>query len=142
MGLKRDVSLKDALRYKGNGPMLTYILTGSGGWAWCSSSRCMSWQVFLMNQPWGASVASLSIRSTKHWLFQIFIFFCVIFHMINGLRITVLDLWPKLIEYQREAIWLEWVVFLPVYGMAVYIPHPHCDGRLSDEPENCTPTRR
>jgi hypothetical protein len=27
----------------------------------------------------------------------------------------------KLIEHQREAIWLEWMVFLPVYGMAVYV---------------------
>ena len=31
MGLKRDVSLKDALRYQGKGPMLTYILHRIGG---------------------------------------------------------------------------------------------------------------
>ena len=57
----------------------------------------------------------------ENWIFQIFIFFCVLFHVINGLRIVILDLWPKLIEHQREAIWLEWVVFLPIYGMAVYV---------------------
>jgi succinate dehydrogenase/fumarate reductase cytochrome b subunit len=45
----------------------------------------------------------------------------VLFHVINGLRIIILDLWPKLIEHQREAIWLEWLVFLPIYGMAVYV---------------------
>ena len=49
------------------------------------------------------------------------VFFCVLFHVINGLRIIILDLWPKLIEHQREAIWLEWMIFLPVYGMAVYV---------------------
>jgi succinate dehydrogenase/fumarate reductase cytochrome b subunit len=57
----------------------------------------------------------------ENWVFQIVIFFLVLFHMINGLRIIILDLWPKLIEHQREAIWLEWMVFLPVYGMAVYV---------------------
>ena len=41
--------------------------------------------------------------------------------LLERLRITVLDLWPKLIEYQREAIWVEWAVFLSVYGFAVLI---------------------
>jgi succinate dehydrogenase/fumarate reductase cytochrome b subunit len=45
----------------------------------------------------------------------------VLFHAINGLRITIFDLFPKLIEHQREAIWMEWAVFLPVYGIAVLV---------------------
>lgn len=53
--------------------------------------------------------------------FQIAIFFCVLFHAINGLRVTILDLWPKLIEYQREAIWVEWAVFIPLYSLAVLV---------------------
>jgi succinate dehydrogenase/fumarate reductase cytochrome b subunit len=55
----------------------------------------------------------------ENWAFQLFIFFCVLFHAINGLRITILDLFPKLIEHQREAIWIEWAVFIPTYGIAV-----------------------
>ena len=121
MGLKRDVSLKDALRYKGNGPMLTYILHRIGGLGMVLFVSLHVLAGFLMNQPWGSSVGIFINSIYEHWLFQIFIFFCVLFHMINGLRITILDLWPKLIEYQREAIWLEWMVFLPVYGLAVYI---------------------
>ncbi|MCK7526750.1 MAG: hypothetical protein MZV64_58715 [Ignavibacteriales bacterium] len=57
----------------------------------------------------------------KNWAFQIFIFFCALFHAINGLRITLLDLFPKLIEHQREAIWMEWAVFIPVFGIAVFV---------------------
>ena len=57
----------------------------------------------------------------ENWVFQIVIFFLVLFHMINGLRIIILDLFPKLIEHQREAIWLEWLIFLPIYGMAVFV---------------------
>ena len=45
----------------------------------------------------------------------------MLFHAINGLRITILDLFPKLIEHQREAIWIEWAVFLPIYGIAVFV---------------------
>ena len=121
MGLKRDVSLKDALRYKGKGPMLTYILHRIGGLGMVLFVSLHVLAGFLMNQPWGSSVGIFINSIYEHWLFQIFIFFCVLFHAINGLRITILDLWPKLIEYQREAIWLEWMVFLPVYGIAVYI---------------------
>jgi succinate dehydrogenase/fumarate reductase cytochrome b subunit len=45
----------------------------------------------------------------------------VLFHAINGLRITILDLWPRLLPHQREAVWVEWAVFLPLYGFAVYV---------------------
>jgi len=48
------------------------------------------------------------------------VYFCVIFHTINGMRIIILDFFPKYLKYQREAIWLEWLLFLPVYGLAVY----------------------
>jgi succinate dehydrogenase/fumarate reductase cytochrome b subunit len=57
----------------------------------------------------------------EHWSFQLVIFFFVLFHAINGLRITIIDLLPKLLEYQREAIWVEWLVFIPVYGFAVFV---------------------
>ena len=56
-----------------------------------------------------------------NWAFQIFIFFCALFHAINGLRITILDLFPKMIEHQREAIWVEWAVFIPLYGLSVFV---------------------
>jgi len=57
----------------------------------------------------------------ENWLFQIFIFFCVLFHAINGLRITIVDLFPKLLPHEREAIWVEWAVFIPLYAIAVFV---------------------
>lgn len=53
--------------------------------------------------------------------FQIFIYFVVIFHVLNGLRIIILDTWPQLLEYQREATWLQWLIFIPLYGLAIYM---------------------
>jgi len=44
----------------------------------------------------------------------------VIFHALNGLRIILLDTFPKLLEYQREVTWLQWIVFIPLYGLAVF----------------------
>jgi succinate dehydrogenase / fumarate reductase cytochrome b subunit len=116
MGLKRNVSLKDALRYQGKGPMLTFILHRIGGLGMVTFVGLHVLASFM-----GGRVGSFINIIYENWAFQIVVFFCVLFHVINGLRIVILDLWPKLIEYQREAIWLEWVVFLPIYGMAVYV---------------------
>ena len=56
----------------------------------------------------------------ESWPFQAFLFFFIIFHVLNGLRIILLDLWPKFLTHQREAIWLQWVIFIPLYGMVLY----------------------
>ena len=116
MGLKRNVSLKDALRYQGNGPMLTYFLHRIGGLGMVTFVGLHVLASFM-----GGTVGRSINIIYENWVFQIVIFFLVLFHMINGLRIIILDLWPKLIEHQREAIWLEWLVFLPIYGMAVFV---------------------
>jgi succinate dehydrogenase / fumarate reductase, cytochrome b subunit len=116
MGLKRSVSLKDALRYQGKGPMLTYILHRIGGLGIVTFVGMHVLASFV-----GGNFGSSINQIYENWAFQIVIFFCALFHAINGLRIVILDLWPKLIEHQREAIWVEWAVFLPVYGMAVLI---------------------
>jgi succinate dehydrogenase / fumarate reductase cytochrome b subunit len=116
MGLNRNVSLLTGLRYQGKGPMLTFVLHRIGGLGIAIFVTMHILASFL-----GGQVGHTLNTVYEHWLFQIFIFFCALFHAINGLRITILDLWPKLIEYQREAIWVEWAVFLPIYGIAVLV---------------------
>ena len=116
MGLKRNVSLLEGLRYQGKGPMLTFILHRIGG-----LGIVIFVSVHLLSSFLGGQVGVFLNTIYEHWLFQIFIFFCALFHAINGLRIVILDLWPKLIEHQREAIWVEWAVFLPIYAIAVIV---------------------
>jgi succinate dehydrogenase / fumarate reductase cytochrome b subunit len=116
MGLKRDVSLLTGLRYKGQGPMLTFILHRIGG-----VGMAVFVAVHILASFVGGSVGAFLNNVYTHWLFQIFIFFCALFHVVNGLRITILDLWPRLIEHQREAIWLEWAVFLPLFALAAWV---------------------
>jgi len=116
MGLKRNVSLATALRYKGRGPMLTYVLHRIGG-----LGMAIFITIHILSSFVGGRVGVFTNSIYESWIFQIFIFFFVLFHVINGLRITLLDLFPNLIEHQREAIWIEWAVFLPIYGMALYV---------------------
>lgn len=116
MGLKRNVGLMTGLRYQGKGPMLTYILHRVGGLGIVIFVATHMLSSFL-----GGEAGVLINTVYEHWAFQIFIFFCALFHAVNGLRIVILDLWPKLSEHQREAIWVEWAVFLPLYAIAVIV---------------------
>lgn len=116
MGLSRDVNLASGLRYKGQGPMLTFVLHRIGG-----LGIAVFVGIHLLSSYFGGSVGQAANAIYESWMFQIVIFFCAIFHAINGLRITLLDLFPKLIPYQREAIWVEWAVFIPLYAIAVLV---------------------
>ena len=116
MELKRNVSLASALRYKGQGPMLAFILHRIGGLGMAIFITMHILASFL-----GGKTGVFLNTVYENWLFQIFIFFCVLFHAINGLRITIVDLFPRLIPHEREAIWVEWAVFIPIFAIAVLV---------------------
>jgi succinate dehydrogenase / fumarate reductase cytochrome b subunit len=116
MGLTRNVGLASALRYKGQGPMLTFILHRIGG-----VGMALFVTVHILSSLVGGTAGVWLNSIYESWGFQLFVFFCALFHAINGLRISILDLWPSLLAHQREAMWLEWMVFIPVYGFAVLV---------------------
>jgi len=117
MGLKRNVSLQTALRYKGQGPFLTYILHRIGGAGMAIFITTHILATFLMGKNWEIGYQVNLVYTSPY--FQVFIIFCVLFHAINGMRITILDLFPKLILYHRRAIMIEWTIFILLYGFAV-----------------------
>ena len=55
-----------------------------------------------------------------NWIFQAVLYFFVIFHVLNGLRIIFLDFWPQFLKYQREATWVQWAILIPLYGMVLF----------------------
>ena len=116
MGLKRNVPLATGLRYRGEGPMLTFVLHRIGG-----IGMAVFVAMHILASFLGGSVGAFLNTIYENWAFQIFIFFCALFHAINGLRITVVDLFPKLLEHQTEAIWVEWAVFIPIFGIAAFV---------------------
>ncbi|MBI2331752.1 MAG: hypothetical protein HYU84_06280 [Chloroflexi bacterium] len=116
MGLKRDVSLSTGLRYRGPAGYLTFILHRIGG-VGMGIFIAMHILASFVGGRFGGAINGIY----ENWAFQIFIFFCVLFHAINGLRITILDLFPKLLDYLPEAIWIEWAVFIPLFGLSVFV---------------------
>ncbi|MDX9990612.1 MAG: hypothetical protein RBS68_01060 [Anaerolineales bacterium] len=115
MGISRNVGLMTALRYKGQGPMLTFILHRLGG-----MGMAIFISMHILASALGGNIGNFLNDIYTNWAFQIIIFFFVLFHATNGLRITLLDLSPKMLEYQREATWAQWAVFIPLYGFAVF----------------------
>jgi succinate dehydrogenase / fumarate reductase cytochrome b subunit len=111
MGLKRNVSLSGALRYQGRDPYWTYILHRIGG-----SALFIFFTMYILVLAGVESVNAIF----GNWLFQIIALVLGLFHAINGLRITILDLWPHLIAYYRTAINIEWVVYAGVCILAVF----------------------
>jgi succinate dehydrogenase / fumarate reductase, cytochrome b subunit len=120
MGLNRKVSLLAGLKYQGGGPMLAWILHRISGLSillFVGLHVIASFFMQQMGSDWAIAVNTVY----ESWIFQIFVVFFVLFHAINGLRIIVLDFWPKFLQYQREALWLEWLIFIPIYGMTIFI---------------------
>lgn len=73
-----------------------------------------------LTQQFG-SEAGIAINTIyENDIFQLVIFFLVIFHAVNGLRVVILDLITPLLEYQREAIWLEWLIIMALYSLVIF----------------------
>ena len=74
MGLKRDVSLQTALRYKGQGPFLTFILHRIGGMGMAIFITIHILATFVEGKGWkiGDVIGDIYISP----FFQIFMIFC------------------------------------------------------------------
>jgi succinate dehydrogenase / fumarate reductase, cytochrome b subunit len=119
MTLTRNVGLK-GLKYRGGSPMLVWVLHRIGGLCIVIFVSMHVISSFFMQQV-GSDVATLINTLYESVYFQVFIYFFVLFHAINGLRIILMDFWPKLQRFQREMIWIEWIIFIPVYGLTIFI---------------------
>jgi len=120
MALSRKVGLIEGARYKGGGPMLAWILhriSGLGIIIFVTTHVVASF----LTQQLGSDFGIFLNIIYESLYFQLFIVFCAIFHGINGFRIILLDIWPRLIRYQKESTWLEWFIILPLYGLIVFI---------------------
>jgi len=127
MALNRKVGFFTGLKYKGGGPMWAWTLHRVSGLGMALFVGLHILAGFL-TQQFGSEVGLTINIIYENWIFQLVVFFLVIFHAVNGLRVVILDLWPALLEYQREAIWLEWFVFIPIYGLVLIVVLKHALG--------------
>ena len=119
MGLSRRVGLSTGLKYKGGGPMWAWVLhrvTGLAILLFVGTHVLASFFMHQLNSNLGTAINTVY----ESWIFQIVVIFVVLFHAFNGMRIAILDIWPQLQQFQREALWLQIAIFLPIYGMAVF----------------------
>ena len=107
------------LKYKGGGPMLAWLFHRIGGLAMVIFVG-MHILASFSNQQLGSDLGVQINLIYTSWPFQAVLYFFVIFHVLNGLRIILLDLWPQFLKYQRETTWVQWAVLVPLYGMALY----------------------
>jgi succinate dehydrogenase / fumarate reductase cytochrome b subunit len=107
------------LKYKGGGPMIAWLFHRIGGLAMVIFIGTHILASFSNQQLGNDLGAQLNVIYTS-WPFQAVLYFFVIFHTLNGLRIILLDLWPQFLKYQREATWVVWILFIPLYGMVLY----------------------
>ena len=115
----RGVGLYQALRYRGGQPMLAWLLhriSGIGIVVFVSMHVVAAFFLYSVEPESFTGQVTQALTNFYEWLpMQIFILFSVLWHAINGLRIVVLDMWPSLMPYNREAMWLQWAVFLPLF---------------------------
>lgn len=115
------------MTYQGGGPMLAWYLHRIGGLIMVLFIGTHVLASFLnreLNSNLGVSINKVY----EAWYVQAFLGFFIIFHVLNGLRIILLDIWPRYIKYQREITWIEWMVFVPVYGLSLYVMIQHALG--------------
>lgn len=130
-GGRREVGLGAALRYRGREGMWTWILhrvTGLGV-LFFLVLHVIDTGIIVYRPDWYDHALDIY----KHPLFrfgELFIFFGVLYHAVNGLRIVVQDFWPFVMQYQRRLalatavivglamIPVTWVMIAPLLGWA------------------------
>lgn len=117
------VSLPRALAYRGGQPMIAWLLHRISAIGIVVFVSMHIWAAFFLYAVEGTtgSIAGALTDFYEALPMQIFVLFCVLYHAINGLRIVVLDMWPSLYRFNREAMWVQWAVFLPLFLLPVVL---------------------
>lgn len=118
MRLERKVGFFQGLTYKGGLPMIAWLLHRITGLGILLLVGLHVLAAFLTQQLGSDLGITINTIYESH-IFQLLVVFCVLYHAINGFRIAVLDLWPKFLQYEREALWLQFAVFVPIYGLTI-----------------------
>ncbi len=106
----------ETLRYKGRAGQWAWILHRAAGIGVFIFLSLHIFDIFLVG--FGPDIFNTLTVIYHHPLMRIghiFLFFGVLFHAVNGVRLVILDLWPHLWSYERRSVWLVAVIFLAVF---------------------------
>lgn len=126
----RARSLGHALRYKGNAGMWTWLLhrvTGLGILAFLII-HVADTAIVVYNPEFYDHTLNI-YRSPLFRVAELAIFFAVIYHALNGLRIIIQDFYPLAMMHQRRLAWaaagitavailpVAWLMLAPLFGL-------------------------
>lgn len=111
------VTIPQFLAYRGGQPMIAWLLHRISGVGIVLFVSLHVVAAFFLNAVQGTTgdVANALTTFYESLPMQVFILFCVLYHATNGLRIVILDMWPALHRFNREAMWVQWALFLPMF---------------------------
>lgn len=111
MSARRNISLSGGLSYRGGWPFAAYIMHRLGGSA-----------LFIFFTLYILSLLGLSFANTlfSNWFVQSILLVFGLFHAINGLRITLLDLFPRLYDVYEHVINVEWIAYALLAAFALF----------------------
>lgn len=127
----RAKSLTAALSYRGREGMWTWILhraTGLGVLAFLMIHVVTTATVIYWPEFYDEELALY--RQPIFRFAELLIFFSVVFHALNGLRVIVQDFWPLAMRKQRQLAWgaagltalamipVTWIMLAPLFGLA------------------------
>jgi succinate dehydrogenase / fumarate reductase cytochrome b subunit len=107
------------MKYQGGSPMLAWLFHRIGGLAMVLFVGGHILAAF-SSQQLGSDLAVTINLIYSNWIFQAVLYFFVLFHALNGLRIILLDFWPQYLKFQREATWVQWAILIPLYGLTLF----------------------
>jgi succinate dehydrogenase / fumarate reductase cytochrome b subunit len=119
MAASRGVSIIQSLRYRGRQGMVSWTLHRLTGLGIVLFVGMHVVAAFFLQQL-GDPVATALTAFYESWPTQLFVYFCVLFHAINGGRLALMDLFPRLLRYQHELVWLQWAIFIPAYLLPAF----------------------
>ena len=88
-------------------------ITGVGVFTFLVIHIINIWLVGLGPEPF--NTLTIFYRHPAARLVHLFLFFCLLFHAINGIRLIVLDFWPALWQRRRASIWVAAILFLLIF---------------------------
>lgn len=130
MANARRTSLGKSLSYRGREGMWTWILhrvTGLGILLFLIIHVLETATVIYFPEIYDRFLASYKTGLFR--VAELVIFFSVLYHAVNGLRIVVQDFWPFVMKRQRQLVWataavvvlamipITWIMMAPIFGL-------------------------
>lgn len=103
------------LRYRGREGMVAWLfhrISGIGIWLFVVLHVI---DIYLVGgNPTAYNELLRFYASPPGRLMEVLLGAALLYHALNGLRIIIIDLWPRMTAYHRQIWWASWVIFIAV----------------------------